>query len=85
MSEYFVTFGQRYAHERHPVLSDAHPDNWVVIEAPSPATARQVAVDAFNQLWCDIYSAETWGKVRRMFPGREIDRLRYSPEVTPSE
>jgi hypothetical protein len=85
VTEYRVTFGQKYARETHPMLPDAHPDNWVVVEAPSPATARQAVVDALGQFWCDIYDPETWGKVGHMFPGREVDRYRWVPEVTPGD
>ena len=29
MSEYFVTFGQKYRHEHHPVLGNAYvPTEW---------------------------------------------------------
>jgi hypothetical protein len=82
---YFVTFGQKYARETHPLLPEAHPDNWVVIDAPSPATARQAALDALDGLYCDVYSPETWAEIGHMFPGREVARYRWVPEVTPDD
>lgn len=79
MNEYFVTFGQKYARETHPLLADAHPDHWVVIEAPSLPAAREAAYGALSDLWYNVYSPESWAEIRHLFPGGEIARLRWVP------
>ena len=83
MNEYVVTFGQKYAREIHPLLPGVHPDNWVVIEAPSLDAAREAAYGALDELFCDVYSPESWADISHMFPGREVARYRWAPEATP--
>lgn len=39
----YVTFGQRYRHERHPTLPEAHPDGWLEIRGLPYSLARAVA------------------------------------------
>jgi hypothetical protein len=82
VSEYFVTFGQKYARETHPLLPAAHPDNWVVIEAPGMGEARQAAYGALSDLWCDVYAADSWAEYSHLFTGHEIGRFRWVPGVS---
>jgi hypothetical protein len=79
VTDYVVTFGQKYARETHPLLPEAHPDNWVVIEAPGLGEAREAAYGALADLWCDAYSPQTWAEISGLFPGREVARYRYVP------
>ena len=40
----YVTFGQRYRYETHPVDDRAHPDGWFEYQAPLRAEASYAAV-----------------------------------------
>ena len=39
----YVTFGQRYRHETHPVDDRAHPDGWFEYQADTCADASDAA------------------------------------------
>lgn len=43
MSEFRVTFGQRYASEPHPIWPEAHPDGWLAIIATDRPAAEEFA------------------------------------------
>ena len=65
MSEYYVTFGQKYRYEPHPMLWQGYggrvPDGWVRIEAPDEPTARGVASILLGEAWACIYAADDFG------------------------
>lgn len=75
MGTYYVTFGQRYRHEPHPVLGDAYgsdvPDGWIEITADCYACARARAFGALGERWADIYDAETFDP--SYFPAGRLD------------
>lgn len=43
MSLCYITFGVKYATEPHPLLSWAHPDGWLTVEADTYEHARAIA------------------------------------------
>ena len=74
MSEYRVTFGQRYAREEHPRWASAHPDGWLTILAPTKSRAREVAVAFLGAYWADLYLAsdhDDWS----IYPLGELHRI----------
>ena len=64
MSRYYVTFGQKYRQEQHPVLGAAYgcavPDGWVVFEADDEAQARNKIFAALGHAWAFVYDEEDW-------------------------
>lgn len=67
MVTYFVTFGQQYRHEPHPVLRSAHPDGWFEVRgAVDEMEARVVVAALLGTAWSFIYTAADFP--RRLFP-----------------
>lgn len=58
MSLYYVTFGQKYAHEDHPRIPTAHPDGWLTIEAPDEETARDKAFELTDGAFAFMYDKQ---------------------------
>lgn len=54
--KFFITFGQKYRHEAHPL--GGHPDGWFEVEAQTQGEAREKAYGAMGAAWSFIY-AET--------------------------
>lgn len=54
-SKFFVTFGQKYRHEKHPSGLNIHPDGYVIIYAESWIVARRIAFDKFGDNFSLIY------------------------------
>jgi hypothetical protein len=73
MELYYVTFGQRYRHDPHPLFPRAHPDGWVAIEAGSWERARDVAFGLFGQYWSFIYTEAEFDPSH--FPRGELARV----------
>lgn len=93
MSEFRVTFGQKYAREPHPTVRWAHPDGWATIDAPDHMTARQLAVAVLGASWGGLYDvaghdggllgdvlghAVDWS----LFPRGELARIHTDGSVT---
>lgn len=58
MKEFFVTFGQKYRQDPHPLMPEAHPDGYFVVEAEDMGQARDKVVESLGQAWAFIYSEE---------------------------
>lgn len=58
MSEFRVTFGQKYLRETHPMWAGASPDGWLSIDADSHDEARGAAVRMLGTAWSDIGAAK---------------------------
>lgn len=78
---FYFTFGMQYATEAHssfvsgrvPVMRDAHPDNWVEVEAPDFDAARRIVLDHLGTAWCWQYDEQEWASRNPAhFPGRCI-------------
>ena len=52
MKTYFVTVGQRYAHEKHPL--GAHPDGWIEVTATGEWEARTAIHRACGTKWASM-------------------------------
>lgn len=55
MTEFRVTFPQRFRDQTHKRLAAAHPDGWLRVEAPSKGLARDMAFFYLGQEWAFIY------------------------------
>lgn len=60
MKEYYITFGQKYHREEHPVLGDfpTLPDGYWVVTAESKIAAKSVAFQIFGESWSMVYGEE---------------------------
>jgi hypothetical protein len=68
---FYFTFGQKYADEKHPKYPNAHPNGWVRVEANSYAEARSFAVySLFGEYFSNQYTEENWKP--EFFPAGEI-------------
>ena len=57
-SKFFVTFGQKYRHEKHPSGLNINPNGYVVIHAYSYKEASQIAFDKFGSAFCMLYDED---------------------------
>lgn len=73
MSEYRVTFGQRFRHDQHQKFRDAHPDGWVTILARDYDHAHAIAMAALGTEWSGLYEADEIGT--DVLPRGELLRL----------
>lgn len=73
INEYMVTFGQQYRREPHPKVKYAHPDGWLVIEAPTMAEARDKAFSELGSYWGFIYNKHQFDA--SYFPLGELHRI----------
>lgn len=76
MSNWYLTFGQRYRHERHPLGTKIHPDSYVRVEAPSPVEARHQVWELIGSKWAFLYSEEQFfseSPAREAEGGRTVD------------
>jgi hypothetical protein len=70
VTEFRVTFGEKYAREPHPKAADlpftVHPDGWASIyvtarrgaQTPAWWLARKFATEQFGPYWSDLYMCE---------------------------
>lgn len=72
MKTFYVTFGQKYRHEPHPVLPEAHPDGYLAIEADTEEQARAKAFELTGGKFAFMYQTEP---ERAFYPLGEIDRV----------
>lgn len=65
LRNYYVTFGQKYHREEHPVILDGvrpHPDGWVLIRCGNQTIAERTAHGLFGTRFSLVYSEETHRK-----------------------
>ena len=63
LRNYYVTFGQKYRHDPHPVVLDGvrpHPDGWVLIRCGNQTAADRLAHALFGPRFSLVYSEETF-------------------------
>lgn len=79
VSEFYVTFGGKYAREAHPRLSVAHPDGWVTIEADDYEQARAATVALLGTAWCWLHDTP---RDPEWFPAGELARFDATKVLT---
>ena len=75
---FYVTFGQRYRIEEHPILGyvPTLPDQWVRIEAHDETAARALAGGFFGQKWSGLY--EHFEEDKELYPEGEFAVIRMN-------
>lgn len=62
VKEFYVTFGQKYFQQEHPVLgSQLTPGHYVTVFAPSESKARALVIKELDLAWSNMYSVITKG------------------------
>lgn len=62
---FYVTFGQQYSREPHPMVTWAHPDGWLEIQVEKTVAyreaerAREIALSHLGRYWSGIYDFES--------------------------
>lgn len=56
MNTYYITFGQKYRHEPHPL--GGHPDGWIEVHAEYEVEARQMIHKLCGSKWAFIYNKQ---------------------------
>lgn len=56
VSKWFLTFGQQYRREPHPIGMGANPDGYVEVHAPDELAARKQVVELIGTAWSMLYS-----------------------------
>lgn len=72
-TEYFVTFGQQYRTNPHPMVKYADPDGWLTIEAESGVHAREKAFKELGNAWAMMYLKKDFHP--EYFPKGELHRI----------
>lgn len=76
MKTFYLTVGQKYRQEPHPI--GLHPDGWARVLAPSYADAVRIAKDHCGTRWAWIYEEDEF--TPHLFPRGEMMTLK-----TPSQ
>lgn len=75
MTEFRITFGQRYKHEEHP-LGWPHPDGWLSVLAPDYGTARAIVENFLGSAWAFMYEEGDAGfPTESTYPRGELFQL----------
>jgi hypothetical protein len=68
--KFYVSFGMKYKHEKHPILGEINPDGVYVVKASNRFKAREKVFKAIDDKWSFLYSEEEIDWV--YFPAGEI-------------
>lgn len=81
MPDFYVTFGQKYQQEPHPVASWAHPDGYCRITAPDYEKAQKTAFAALGEYWAFMYPEKHFDdRVKSIYPRGELQHIEYLGE-----
>ena len=87
MSNFYLTFGQKYAEEPHPKFALAHPNGYVRIQAENYEQAREFAFREFGPYWAFLYDEEDFAENLDMqtshYPGGRIGDFKAGPALAP--
>jgi hypothetical protein len=75
MHEFFVTFGQKYRSQAHPLQSYPHPDGWLSVQASDINEARAKTFQELGQFWSMIYTKEEFKENKHYYPKGELHRI----------
>lgn len=86
METCYVTFGQRYRHEKHPCDRRAHPDGWFEFRADTYDQARAAASAYLTPrgktipLYSSAYADDDWDP--SWYPSGRLARFKVGPGLT---
>lgn len=68
--KFFVTFGQQYRQEKHPIFGGIHPDGYIIVESENKEHAILIVEEVFKQEYSNIYTEEEISneKLKSYFP-----------------
>jgi hypothetical protein len=75
LTEYRVTFGQRYAYVENPAFKPASPNGWLTIYAPCEQDARDAVAGELGAYWSALYPIDVeWIRTadREFYPLGEL-------------
>ena len=78
MARWFLTFGQQYRREPHPIGMGANPDGYVEVHAPDELAARQQVVELIGSAWSMLYSEDEFFSEEYAF--EEMRTIDYFPD-----
>ena len=77
MPNFYLTFGQKYRHEPHPL--GGHPDGWFTITAPDKSHARELIFQLCGPQWAFLYSEREFDATHRAcYPLGELKLIDYN-------
>lgn len=77
MPKFFVTFGQKYFHDPHPLGDVANPNGWVEVEAQNELDARKQVIGLIEDKWSMLYTEEEFTSEKYAF--EEMRTMDYFP------
>ncbi|ALY10876.1 hypothetical protein WILDE_94 [Arthrobacter phage Wilde] len=75
MPNFYITFGQKYRHEPHPLFKNAHPDGWVRVIAATETEARNLVASYIGPAWAFCYDEQRFdpeAMKMRFYPKGEL-------------
>ena len=78
MARYYLTFGQKYRREPHPLGASSNPNGYVEVYAPDELDARQQVVELIGSAWSMLYSEEEFTSDEYAF--EEMRTVDYFPD-----
>lgn len=77
MPKWYLTFGQKYRREPHPIGMGANPDGYVEVHAPDEAHARSQVVELIGDKWSMLYTEDEFFSEKYAF--EEMRTVDYFP------
>jgi len=75
MNDFFVTFGQKYRTQPHPLQNYPHADGWLLVKGVDMTEARAKTFQELGQFWSNIYSEADFKKNKHYYPKGELHRI----------
>lgn len=83
LHNYYVTFGVKYQHEKHPHWAGAHPDGWLEVIAEDYDTARDLVARYVGNVFAFMYEADRFE--RKWHPLGRLATLTQDGVLWPKE
>lgn len=77
MPKWFLTFGQQYRREPHPIGMGANPDGYVEVYAQDELHARSQVIELIGTAWSMLYSEHEFFGLEEPEGMRSVD---YFPD-----
>lgn len=83
LQTFYLTFGVRYRHEKHPAWDGAHPDGWLEIQAPDEEAARLLVRSFIGNKYAFIYDEHRFE--RKWHPRGRLATITTDGGIFPAE